>query len=417
MAKTLIKESARLLEALPDGANGEKVFKVVLITEGLGNLRNKNFYGPEAIESAAKVYEGKSCYINHQDAIEEETLPERDIRDKAGYYKNMAVVTLEGGKACIGELHCDLSESGRFLAEKVQSALKYKKDFPDNGMEYCGFSVNGDGDAEKRTMTIAGESMAVNYVTLFTDDSESCDLVTTPARGGKAVSVIRESEVKNHSKENVMKEKLKKMLEAAFNKVTESAKKLTGDAKNPLLEAGKAITEAIKTVEAEAGEAPAMEADIKALFDKKENESESDHVARLTAIKKMVDELLPEEKAEMPQEAGDEVCPEDGEEEKPAPVESARKPLTADELERNLIAVKFLVKESGLPEDCYSESKITQLSKMAFSKAKALIESDAKLAAAILKESGFPVASLHRADKETGSNKNAFTESFKKENN
>ncbi|MFA5937358.1 MAG: hypothetical protein WC822_05810, partial [Candidatus Paceibacterota bacterium] len=82
--KTRIRESARLLEAMADGAGGEKVFKVALISEGLGNLRQKNYYGPEAIDSAREVYEGKCCYINHQDSIEEESLPERDIRDKAG---------------------------------------------------------------------------------------------------------------------------------------------------------------------------------------------------------------------------------------------------------------------------------------------------------------------------------------------
>ena len=119
--RTRINESVRILEALPDGPNGEKIYKVVLITEGLGNLRNKNYYGPESVESAAEVYEGKRCYINHQDEAEAETLPERDIRDLAGYYKNLKVESIDGKKACIGELHCDLSESGRFLAEKIQS--------------------------------------------------------------------------------------------------------------------------------------------------------------------------------------------------------------------------------------------------------------------------------------------------------
>jgi len=406
MAK--IRESARLLEALPDGPNGEKIFKVVLITEGLGNRRNMNYYGPEAIASAARVYEGKSCYINHQSLDEEETLPERDVRDKAGYWKNLSVVEVEGIPGCVGELHCDLSESGRFLAEKVQSALHYKKEFPDNGREYCGFSVNGDGEADRREQEVDGETVAVNYVKEFTDESESCDLVTTPARGGKAVSVIRESADKTQDKENVMNN-VKKMLEAAFTKLTESAKKLTDEQKKPLLEAGKAITTAIKTVEAEGEEM--CEADqMDALLARKEGETEADHSARMKSLGQKIAGMIGAEEAE-PEQPGDEEKP-------PKPMEAQRPvKMTAEELERNMIAVKFLMKESGLPEDCYSDTKITDLAKMPFGKAKGLIESDAKLAASILRESGYePVASLRRSAAEVGGKKSAFTESFKEAN-
>ena len=410
MAKARIKESSRLLEALPDGPNGEKVFKVALITEGLGNKRNMNFYGPEAIASAVKVYEGKSCYIDHQSSDEEESLPERSVRDKAGYYKNLTAITMEGSPACIGELHCDLSESGRFLAEKIQSALNYKKEFPDNDREYVGFSVNGDGDAEEREIEVSGEKVTVNYVLAFTEESESCDLVTSPARGGKAMSVIRESASENKLKENVMKKKIRKVLETAFSKITESAKKLTDDAKKPLLEVAKMLTEALKTVEAE-DETNESEAEmIDKMLARKEGESEADHTARKEAFGKMIADKIG---GEPPATAHAEP---DGDE--PPAQESNRKPLTADELERNTMAVKSLIKESGLPEDCYSDAKISALARMPFGKAKTTIENDSKLAASILRESGIePVASLRRVAKETGSRKAAFTESFRTEGN
>ena len=105
------------------------------------------------------------------------------------------------------------------------------------------FSVNGDGDAEPRDIDTDEGSLSVNYVNSFTEESESCDLVTTPARGGKAVSVIKESQV--NPKENVMKNVIK-VLKAAFSKVTESAKKATGEDKKSLLEVSKALTEAMK---------------------------------------------------------------------------------------------------------------------------------------------------------------------------
>lgn len=398
-----IRESARLLEALPDGANGEKIFKVVLITVGLGNRRNMNFYGPEAIESAAKVYEGKFCYINHQDLEEAEILPERDVRDKAGYWKNLKVETIEGEQGCVGELHCDLSESGRLLAEKVQSALHYKKEFPKSDRVYCGFSVNGDGDAEKRDMEIDGVEESVNYVTGFTDDSESCDLVTTPARGGKAVAAIRESET-NH-KENDVKKNILKLLEAASKSLTESAKKLTGDAKKPFLEASKTLTEAVKAVEAE-GEMVSEEA-VDALLARREGESEADHTARMKALGDKISGMIGSEEAEDDK-------PEEKPEEKPEPKQESKR-MTAEELERNTLAIKSVISESGLPEGCYSDTKITELAKMPFAEAKKTIEGDAKLAASILRESGVPVASLHRADKTSGGHKAAFIESFKKE--
>ncbi len=405
-----ILESARLLEAMPDGPNGEKIFKVCLITEGLGNRRNMNYYGPEAIESAAVVYEGKSCYINHQSLDGEVNLPERDVRDKAGYWKNLSISEVDGRKGCIGELHCDLSESGRFLAEKVQSALNYKKSFPDNGIEYCGFSVNGDGDAERREVEVDGEKQDVNYVLAFTEESESCDLVTTPARGGKALSAIRESKPQE---ENVNK-KIKKLLEAALTKLTESAKKATGDSKKPLQEGMKSLSEAVKAVEAE-GEGEEMnEADqMDAILARREGEAEEDHVARMQAIKKAVDGMLQAEQAEPPQP---EEAEEPGAEEKPPkPMESNRK-LTADDLERNLLAVKSLVKESELPEDCYTDKRYNELARMPFAKAKAAIESDAKLAASILREADLPVASLRSGTRETGDRKSAFVESFKEAN-
>lgn len=393
------------MESLPDGPNGEKVFKVCLITEGLGNRRNMNYYGPEAVESAVKVYEGKFCYINHQSLDEEETLPERDVRDKAGYWKNLTVTEVDGRKACVGELHCDLSESGRLLAEKVQSSLHYKKEFPGTTREYCGFSVNGDGEAERREIEVDGETVVVNYVIAFTEESESCDLVTTPARGGKALSAIRESE--NKEKENSMKN-VKKLLTVALSKLTESAKKLTPEQKKPLEEVNKTLIEAVK--EAEMGDGEEMnEADkVDALLAKREGESEADHSARMKAIGQKIAEMISAEEAD-----GKEDPEKDAADPKVA--ESKRKP-TADEMERNLMAIKSLIKESELPEGCYTDSKMNSLARMSFSEAKKVIEGDARLAASILREADIPVASLRSGTRETGGCKGAFLESFKEEN-
>ena len=208
---------------------------------------------------------------------------------------------------------------------------------------------------------------------------------------------------------------LKKVLETAFSKITESAKKATGEDKKPLLEAAKTLTEALKAVEAEAPEMTEAEATT-AFLAKKEGESAEDHVARMKSIKSGVDEMLKGEQDEQ----GEGVEEADDKGEKDPKVMEARRPakLSADDLERNILAVKSVIKESGLPEDCYPDTKISNLARMPFSEAKAVIEGDSKLAASILRESGIePVASLrHTAKtKEAGSRKSAFTESFKKE--
>lgn len=165
-------------------------FEVILISEGLGNRRNLNYYGREAIESAAAIFEGKPCFLNHPALDDERNLPERRVQDKCGYFKNCRVVTVEGGKLALkGELHFDLSEAGVQAAQKSRTSIHYRKEFPDSIEEYVGLSVNADGTTEERELFIEGEKMKVNYVTAFIQ-AASCDLVTTPARGGRILALV-----------------------------------------------------------------------------------------------------------------------------------------------------------------------------------------------------------------------------------
>lgn len=185
-----VHERGFLLEAVESKEDIEgHVVKVVLITEGLGNRHDMNYYGRECLESASLQFEGKPCFLNHPTESDEKDIPERRVEDQCGYYKNVSVGEVNGRRALTGEIHFDLSESGEMGYQKALTALHYAEEFPDLQSEYVGLSINADGDRIDKTMQVGDEVLDVNYVQKFTD-VHSCDLVTRPARGGEFVALV-----------------------------------------------------------------------------------------------------------------------------------------------------------------------------------------------------------------------------------
>lgn len=188
----------RLLEA--DGAppiDGQaRTARVCIISEGLGNARDRNLYLPSAIASAAKVFEGKQFYIDHPAKDEDENRPERSVRDLAGYFFDCAAGTVReadtGGTlaACFATLRFAESDPGRLAFEQVKTALEYQKQFPAATGVYAGISINADGTSHPGLRN----GMQVNMVTEITE-AFSADIVTKPARGGKFLASARESVV------------------------------------------------------------------------------------------------------------------------------------------------------------------------------------------------------------------------------
>src|SRR5689334_8969696 len=92
--KCAVRESLNLISATPADKTatdpglweGPKV-RVVLISEGLGNKRDMNYYGPEAIASAPAQFEGAHCFLNHPSYSEERDIPERRVEGLCGYFK------------------------------------------------------------------------------------------------------------------------------------------------------------------------------------------------------------------------------------------------------------------------------------------------------------------------------------------
>lgn len=341
-------ESMQLLSAEPVQYNINNevreghVARVVLITEGLGNRRNLNYYGAEAIMSAPAVFEGKPCYFNHPSESEERDIPERRVQDKFGYFKNCRTEIIDGLKACTGELHFDLSEGGREAFAKTCTALHYKTEFPGVDSEYVGLSIHADGDWEDRTVQWQGETLQVKYVTRFTD-AVSCDLVTSPARGGRILALV-ESAAGAKSTEEVgsMQEKLKKLMEAARSAIrnadeekdpTKKAEKLAEARKLNdafLIEASKAAYEKgpEETPVAESkteGEATTTTTEAKsaAACEKKEDDADSEEADDSADAKK--------KKAAAKKKAADKQDDKDD-----------------DNVESNRIAVKAILSESGV---------------------------------------------------------------------
>ena len=410
----IFRESSaiRPLEAVKPPAGEGPRLKVVLIDEGLGNRRNMNFYSAEAIASAAKMFEGKPAFVNHPSESEESDLPERDLGKQFGYYKNLRVEEIDGKKACVGELHFDLSELGRQMYAKGLTAVHYQKEFPGSEGQYLGLSVLGGGvgatktldPKEDKTGTLKefDEPVEVNFVTEFVE-SESCDAVTRAGRGGRVLAVIEDAT--GHSKEGSMKK-----LKAILAKVQESAKKATGEAKKVLEAQAKDLAAAITALKEEAA-APATEESYEALFGKQEGESDEDHMARLHGMAKhLASKLHPKEEAEDGADG-------DGADDADEPDDSKKKP-SAEESDRNVRAVKSYMAEAGVPETALSEDKIKRLSLKPWKEVKAEIDDVALLVESVAGSIEQPVAHLGagRLTRETargGDRNKAFVSSFK----
>jgi hypothetical protein len=181
---------AFLIETAQDNSirvnEGQRTARCILITEGLGNLRDKNLYLSDAVESAVKVFEGAQCYLDHPSTIDEESRPERSVRDLLGWFSDCGLTTVRdpntGDKltACVATLHFSEAEPGEIAFQQVKAALQYKKQYPNSKAVYAGLSINAGGLSEEAEIDGLGTVNAVHEIT----DVFSCDLVTKPARGG-----------------------------------------------------------------------------------------------------------------------------------------------------------------------------------------------------------------------------------------
>lgn len=266
-----ILESAGVLdatEAVVDENDKDKIIegpklKVWLLTEGLGNMRDKNYYGRECIESAPPIFEGSVMMLNHLGYIDEENRPEGDVQNTVAYYRNCKaerVNTKEGLKYALTAEACfDGTKEGLNAFEKAKTAIHFRSDFPASDKEYIGISVNAIGESEPRKMVVGGTQMDVNYVMRFAEGSRGADMVTLPARGGSFRALVEDIYGARPNKEVKMK-KLLKTLESASKAIKEAmALEDVALRQKKTLEAQKALDLAVKAV-SEASLKPSGEA-------------------------------------------------------------------------------------------------------------------------------------------------------------
>lgn len=326
--------------------------KVVLITEGLGNRRDMNYYGPEAIDSAPFVFEGAHCFLNHPSYTEERDIPERRVQDMCGYFKNVHVESIDATRAVVGELHFDRSDTGRMGYEKMLTALHYQHEFPGSDREYVGLSVNADGASEKRTINLEGEPADVNYVTKFTA-AISTDIVTLPARGGKALALVESvtgAEMRNKEVRTMLVKRLQaiqtalKEAKATDDKekqkslLTESAKIAEALLKDALDAANRSTSTKEADGESEESE-DAMEAETEEA-DEENGDGGDAMPAPGHTVKKTVSVSHKKDKA---------AADDDEEESK-----------EAEATEANRLAVKHLIAESGLEKELFDVNDLTR---------------------------------------------------------
>lgn len=201
-----LKLSGRFIEAIADPKSGEAQtgvrFRVVLLQEGLGNLEDCFFYTKKAIESAVPVFEGTQYYVNHPRKSDETDIPERDVRDIAGYFENIAVAkTQDGISQLVGDLVLPMGQGFErersLMLESINYASKHK------GRDLVGLSINANGDftetsieqfmkdyavpdgAKAKLLEAISRGIQVIYPVEQMTSAVSCDMVTVAGAGGR----------------------------------------------------------------------------------------------------------------------------------------------------------------------------------------------------------------------------------------
>lgn len=235
-----LKEIGGKLEASKTDESGRTTFPVVIISQGLGNLSDKNYYSKDAIQSGVQVYEGKKAYFDHPTPTGEREMPNRSVRDIAGHYENVKAEEDEYGLMALKADFVPMSGS-KDVTALLEHAVEYKKKYPDR--DYVGISINGDGEgapmewqeflsqesptSEEMKKLKQVEGMTINVIKKLTD-AVSADLVTEPGARGR---VLLEQEKKEKRRKNMI-EQMRKLLAA----VSKKDKKLAEDAVKGMLQ-------------------------------------------------------------------------------------------------------------------------------------------------------------------------------------
>jgi hypothetical protein len=216
--KVRVKTALREADGAPGG--GGK-YKVLLIQEGLGNLRDCFYYTKECLQNSAESFEGVKCFADHPNQIEEKIHPERSTRDILGHYEDVEY-TEENGR---GQLQATLilceGEHFDWARSLLTNALEYSKKY--SNAEFVGFSINASGEAGSADLAefiqsgqVPKDALAklqkaqaegideIRPVSALTD-AVSVDLVTEAGAGGKILTMMERNKAPMKTKKKPAK--------------------------------------------------------------------------------------------------------------------------------------------------------------------------------------------------------------------
>jgi hypothetical protein len=243
--RKLGEHGGRIFEAKKDAA-GRVSFPVVIISQGLGNLVDKNYYSEEAIKSGVRVYNGKKAYYDHPTKTQEEEQPGRSVKEICGHYEDCQAVKNKDG---LMELRANFvpMKTKTDVVDLIEHSIEYKKKFPND--EFVGVSICGDGSGktmeyDEFVKTIKPlpiemdkirqiEGQSVNVILEFTE-AQSADIVTEAGAKGR---YLQESKTKRRmSMFEAMKKFIfgaekndSKLMESAVAELEEAAKKASAE--------------------------------------------------------------------------------------------------------------------------------------------------------------------------------------------
>ncbi len=318
MRKKCQERLVRIREVSQDQA-GRKIFKVTIIREGLGNLRDRNYYSEAAIKSGPKVYEGKKAYFDHPTPDQEKDQPNRSVREAVGHYENVKAELASDG---LWELNADLVPvPTSSCIPLLEHAVLYKKKYPDK--DFVGISINGDGEgvamewdvflkevkpkppALEKLKELEGQT--INNITRLTD-AVSADLVTEPGAGGKVIGLKESNKFKEKKKMANLSGLMKRLFTGVEKKDEKLIEAAVEDVKKLLQHESedddkKSKEDKEKSHEAEADSMVKHMLNFKKENEKKESESEQEYEARamkqaFTNMKKEMEDEASKDKKE-----------------------------------------------------------------------------------------------------------------------
>lgn len=237
----LNEHGGRIFEAKKD-SSGRVSYPVVIISQGLGNLADKNYYSEAAIKSGVTVYNGKKAYYDHPTKTQEEEQPGRSVKEICGHYEDCQAVKNKEG---LFELRANFvpMKTKTDVVDLIEHSIEYKKKFPND--EFVGVSICGDGSGKsmsyedflkevkplpcemEKIKQVEGQD--INVIMQFTE-AQSADIVTEAGAKGR---YLQESKTKRRKGMfEAMKKFIfgaekndKKLMESAVKELEEAAKK------------------------------------------------------------------------------------------------------------------------------------------------------------------------------------------------